>query len=49
LRDRETKEAEADQIRAKLEAQKAALNEYLSEMISIRESLDSWKPLQAVK
>ena len=49
LRDRETKEAEADQIRAKLEVQKLALNEYLSELTSIRESLDSWKPLQAVK
>lgn len=49
LKDRETKEAEADQIHAKLEAQKAALNEYLSELTSIRESLDSWKPIQAVK
>ncbi|MEQ9233305.1 MAG: hypothetical protein RIG66_04330 [Coleofasciculus sp. E2-BRE-01] len=26
-----------------------ALNEYLSELTSIRESLDSWKPIQAVK
>lgn len=45
LRKRETKEAEADQIRAKLEAQKAALNEYLSELTSIRESLNTWKPM----
>jgi len=49
LRDRETKEAEADQIRAKLDAQKVALNEYLREMISIRETLDTWKPLKGVK
>jgi hypothetical protein len=49
LRDREMKEAEADQIREKLDVQKAALNEYLSEMLSLRESLDSWKPLQAIK
>jgi hypothetical protein len=49
LRDRETKEAEADQIRSKLEAQKTVLNEYLSELTSIRESLDSWKPMQTVK
>ncbi|MEW6496331.1 MAG: dynamin family protein, partial [Cyanobacteriota bacterium] len=49
LRDRETKEAEADQIRTKLEAQKATLKEYLNELTSIRESLDSWKPRQTVK
>ena len=39
------KEAESDQIRAKLEAQKASLNEYLSELTSIRESLNTWKPM----
>ena len=49
LRDRETKEAEADQIRAKLEAQKVALNEYLSELTSIQESLNTWKPIHPVK
>ncbi|MEQ9371978.1 MAG: dynamin family protein [Coleofasciculus chthonoplastes F3-SA18-01] len=45
LRDWETKEAEAEQIRAKLEDQKTALNEYLSELTSIRESLNTWKPM----
>ncbi|MEQ9358200.1 hypothetical protein [Coleofasciculus chthonoplastes] len=45
LRDRETKEAEADHIRAKLEDQKTALNEYLSDLTSIRESLNTWKPM----
>lgn len=49
LRKREKREAEADQIRTKLEVQKAALNEYLSELTSIRASLDSWKPRQTVK
>jgi predicted nucleic acid-binding Zn-ribbon protein len=49
LREREKKEAEADRIRETLEDQKAALNEYLSELIFIRESLDSWKPRQTVK
>jgi uncharacterized protein YukE len=45
LRDRETKEAEADQIRSALETQKTQLNEYLSELASIRESLNTWKPM----
>ena len=49
LKDRETQEAEADQIRRMLDAQKTQLNEYLSELASIRESLDSWKPRQTVK
>lgn len=48
LRERETKEAEADKIRATLEAQKAGLKEYLCELTSIRASLDSWKPAQTV-
>lgn len=48
LRERETREVEADQIRAMLESQKPQLNEYLSKLISIRESLDSWKPAQSV-
>lgn len=45
LNKREMKEAEADQIRAKLEAQKTTLNEYLSDLTSIRESLNTWKPM----
>jgi len=45
LKKREMKEAESDQIRAKLEAQKLALNEYLSDLTSIRESLNTWKPM----
>lgn len=45
LRKREMKEAESDQICAKLEAQKASLNEYLSDLTSIRESLNTWKPM----
>lgn len=45
LNKREMKEAEADQIRAKLEAQKTKLNEYLSDLTSIRESLNTWKPM----
>lgn len=49
LRERETKEAKADQIRAMLEAQKVNLNKYLDELSSIRVSLDSWKPVQTVK
>lgn len=49
LRERETKEAEANQIRAMLESQKVKLNEYLSELGSIHASLESWKPVQTVK
>jgi GTPase Era involved in 16S rRNA processing len=45
LKKREMKEAEGDQIRAKLEAQKASLNEYLSDLTSIREKLNTWKPM----
>lgn len=45
LRERETRGAEADQIRAILESQKAQLKEYLNELFSIRESLYTWKPL----
>jgi hypothetical protein len=45
LRDRKTKEAEKEQICAMLEAQKVALNEYLSALTSIRESLNTWKPM----
>lgn len=45
LRERETREAEADQIRAMLEEQKVRLNEYLGKLAFIRESLDAWKPV----
>lgn len=46
LKERETREAEAPQIRGTLEVQKTQLNEYLRELRSIRESLDRWKPVQ---
>lgn len=49
LKEREMKEAEAPEIVAKLEAQKIKLNEYLSELTSIRQSLDSWKPVRIFK
>ncbi|MEG4014931.1 MULTISPECIES: hypothetical protein [unclassified Microcoleus] len=45
LKERETKEAEAPEILARLEYQKAKLIEYLSQLSSIRESLNSWKPV----
>ncbi|MEG3911369.1 dynamin family protein [Microcoleus sp. w2-18bC1] len=46
LKERETKEAEAPEILARLEAQKAKLIEYLSQLSSIRESLNNWKPVK---
>ena len=46
LRERETRGAEAAQILAILESQKAQVNEYLRELSSIRASLNSWKPVQ---
>ena len=46
LKERETKEAEAPEILVKLEAKKMKLNQYLSELNSIRESLNSWKPVK---
>jgi GTPase Era involved in 16S rRNA processing len=49
LKERETKEAEAPEILARLEYQKAKLIEYLSQLSSIRESLNSWKPSQIVR
>lgn len=45
VKEREKKEKDPDQILTELKAQKAALNEYLSELSSIRASLASWKPL----
>lgn len=49
LKERKTKEAEAPEILDRLEAQKAKLNEYLRELISIRESLKTWKPSQIIR
>lgn len=49
LKERKTKEAEAPEILARLEAQKAKLNQYLRELISIRESLKTWKPSQIIR
>jgi hypothetical protein len=46
LKERETKEAEAPEILARLEDQKAKLIEYLSQLTSIRESLNSWQPVK---
>ena len=46
LKERETKEAEAPEILARLEDQKAKLIEYLSQLSSIRETLNSWKPVK---
>jgi GTPase Era involved in 16S rRNA processing len=46
LKERETKEAEAPEILARLEYQKAKLIEYLSQLTSIRESLNSWRPVK---
>jgi len=44
LKERETKEAESDEIVNTLNIQKENLNEYLQELKSIRESLNTWKP-----
>ncbi len=49
LKERETREAESKQIQAMLEEQKAQINEYLSELASMRDSLNSWKPVQTVR
>ncbi|UNU24395.1 dynamin family protein [Microcoleus vaginatus] len=46
LKERKTKEAEAPEILARLEYQKATLIEYLSQLSSIRESLNIWKPVK---
>jgi GTPase Era involved in 16S rRNA processing len=44
LKERETKRTESDNIRTMLNLQKEKLNEYLQELKSIRESLNTWKP-----
>ncbi|BAY76757.1 hypothetical protein NIES25_32140 [Nostoc linckia NIES-25] len=49
LKERATKQAEADQIREILNIHKDNLNKYLHELTAIRVSLNSWKPLQTVK
>ena len=43
--EREKPEADTEEILVNLQAQKKQLNEYLSELNSIRESLNSWKPV----
>ncbi|MBD0389356.1 MAG: hypothetical protein ICV54_23365, partial [Nostoc sp. C3-bin3] len=45
LRERETREAEKEQILATVETQKVKLNEYLSELAPIQASLNNWKPV----
>lgn len=44
LKERETKQTESDEILNTLNLQKEKLNEYLQELKSIRESLNTWKP-----
>ncbi|WP_016952687.1 dynamin family protein [Anabaena sp. PCC 7108] len=44
LKERETKEVESDKIINTLNLQKEKLNEYLQELKSIRQSLNTWKP-----
>ncbi|MBD2002094.1 MULTISPECIES: dynamin family protein [Cyanophyceae] len=46
--EREKPEADTEEILVNLQAQKKQLNEYLSELNSIRESLNSWKPVLTV-
>ena len=45
LKERATREVEAPEIVANLESQRMNVNEYISELVSIREILDSWKPM----
>lgn len=44
IKEREMKEGEREKICAVLEEQKSKLNAYMSEVDSIRLSLNSWKP-----
>lgn len=44
LKERETREAEGDQILAMLASQKNQMNKYLHELTFIQASLNSWKP-----
>ncbi|MFN6538716.1 MAG: dynamin family protein [Nostoc sp. EkiNYC01] len=49
LKERNTKESEAEKIREILNIHKDKLNKYLLKLTAIRVSLNSWKPLQTVK
>jgi hypothetical protein len=44
LKQRATREVEASEVIATLESQRIEVSEYLNELVSIREILDSWKP-----
>ncbi|MEH2255608.1 dynamin family protein [Nostoc sp.] len=44
LKERATREVEASEVIANLESQRIKVTEYLNELVSIRENLDSWKP-----
>lgn len=44
LKERATREVEASEVIANLENQRIKVSEYLNELVSIREILDSWKP-----
>ncbi|MEH1769754.1 MAG: hypothetical protein V7L27_32220 [Nostoc sp.] len=44
LKQRATREVEASEVIAILESKRIEVNEYLNELVSIREILDSWKP-----
>jgi hypothetical protein len=43
LKQRATREVEASEVIAILESQRIKMSEYLNELVSIREILDSWK------
>jgi hypothetical protein len=45
LKKRATREVKAPEIVAMLESQRIKVNEYLTQLQSIREVLDSWKPM----
>ena len=44
LKERATREVEASEVIANLESQRIKVTEYLNELVSIRENLNSWKP-----
>ncbi|MEH2338938.1 dynamin family protein [Nostoc sp.] len=44
LKQRATSEVKASEVIANLESQRIKVTEYLNELVSIRENLDSWKP-----
>ena len=45
LKKRATREVKAPEIVAMLESQRIKVNEYLTQLQSIQEVLDSWKPM----